>query len=1816
MHKFIKLATLSVSFAAATAAGASDMAPSSWAWLGFVREGGAVVSPRPESRFDCPMRGKSVAWEARDTFNPAAATFGGELAILYRAEDASGEGIGERTSRIGLALSSDGLSFRRLGKPVLFPGKDGAEEWDAPGGCEDPRICETPDGRYLMLYTMWNRKVPRLGVATSCDLLKWTKHGPAFSGRFRDLATKSASVVCERKGDSLVAAKIGGRYLMYWGEEFVNLATSDDLVNWNPVCDEKGELLRVIEPRKGKFDSALTECGPPAVLTRKGILLLYNGKNKSGEDGDTRYAAGAYCGGQVLFSLDDPTMVVSRLDEPFFIPEAEYEKSGQYPSGTVFLEGLVPFRGKWRLFFGCADSRVGMAILPDDGMENRAVGVSSFADPKSVPSGKFTFVSPAGEWKGNDLKKDEKAAAFSRCVVNAADIARVEIFASALGTFELYVNGSLVSVEEDGNRADFLRPGATDVWRKRHFLSYDVTRLWRRGKGENNDVSAFVARSWFSDSCGGRKDVKPAFAAKVKLVFSDVSSKVVETDESWNASFTTPFDRAGIYYGEVRDARVTEDAVTCAGKNPAEANTNFTGEVAAMEGPGVSLRRDLALDPKEAYVYSDADVSGATTNAFGKVSKRKVSFRVGESVFLKDGERLVVDFGQNAASIPEIIARAEKGVVLSFRGGEMLNDANGEKSRGNDGPCGSVYRANLRKLAADGAMAKYVFAGGDTERYKPAFTFFGYRYAEISATGPVEIYSVRSIPVTSVAKSMERGTITTGNEEVNRLIKNARWGMYSNYLSIPTDCPQRDERMGWCGDTQVFVPAAFRFADAYGFISKWMTDMRDAQLTGEDGLYPAVAPMMSWGAVMWGRLGWSDAGVAVPWTAWLMTGDTWIVKDNWASMSRYVDRIARTQHRTTDGFQWGDWVSYEQITPTGSWPADHQWDGRYLLPEAQKYFDYLGGCQWLMDARRMADMAKATGRDDDAKRYSRMADDAREYLKTNFFEQDGGLLKIFCHMQTPALFALRLGLYDGAAKDAAVAALLKNIEDHCGCLQTGFLGTALILDALAYDAGRPDAAYSLLLQDKDPSWLFTVRQGATTMWERWNSYTKEKGFGPVDMNSFNHYAYGSFADWLFGAAAGIRPSPAGGFDDRFELAPLPDRRLGSVEATYKTKNGVIRSAWRYHDDGTLVWEFTVPKNSVASVSFNGTTRDYPAGTYTLETVPRPLRPPAVPLVTCDPFFSVWSPHNRLTDGETTHWASWKTQPLNVVLEADGKVHRLCGTEPADAPALEQVACEVRPLTTVVRHVGADGLCATLEFLTAKDPDDLEAFSRPVTYLTASIEGAKTWKLRVSFGPNICREDESAAVATNVLTVAGRPAVRLGRIEQNPLGSSGDTVRCDWGYAWTVDCGDHFILAYDDVKSIRWFDRDLPAYWRRDGKSFEKMLEDAVGAYAAVRERAQAKDAALLAAFRLRGGEKYARLCALAWRQSFAACKLVTGPDGELFYFSKENGSNGCIGTVDVFYPQLPLLLYTSTELTRATLRPILEYASSDKWNYDYAPHDLGQYPLATGQVYSMGTDPKTGKPHADADRMPVEECGNMLIALAALAQKEGNAGFAEKWWPTVAKWAEYLKRFGFDPGDQLCTDDFAGHLAHNANLSLKSILALRSYAMLVEMRERARGASSDESDRLKLDSLIMSMQWVKAAKGGRDGATRLAFDQPGTWSLKYNLVWDRVLGFGLFPDEVFRGETAAYVRFANKFGVPLDSRKTYTKGDWTMWCAAMADNREEFDSLVSGVYRFADETPSRVPLSDWYETVGEGKMVGFLARSVVGGFLMPMLTAA
>lgn len=800
----------------------------------------------------------------------------------------------------------------------------------------------------------------------------------------------------------------------------------------------------------------------------------------------------------------------------------------------------------------------------------------------------FTFISPVGGWDVRRLGREERVAAFAKTVVNAKAVRKAEALATSLGCFELYVDGTAVVNEEDGNRSDFLRPGATDPWKRRTYLCYDLTPYWTCAADAANTLSAFVARSWFCDGLGGRQKVKPALALVLRLTYADGTHETITTDETWAASFTTPFLRAGIYWGEQRDGRIALDAAQCAADGKSEINTNFVGVITPREGPGVSLRRDLAMKPVEAYVYDSGKIEGASSNAYGRVVIDR-RWDGTAPLPLAPGDCLVVDFGQNCSAIPTIEASGGAGTELAFFGAEMLNDGNGEKERGCDGPGGSVYRANLRVLKDDGARLKYILSGKGAERYEPLFTFMGYRYASIRAKkGPVTIHSVVSTPVTSIRKSMERGAITTGHEGVNRLVENAKWGMYSNYLSIPTDCPQRNERLGWAADTQVFVPSALRFADVYSFLGKWMTDMRDAQ--DAKGRFAGVAPNLR-GCCRdrYGRFGWADAGVIVPWNCWRFSGSTRIIDENWEAMRRFVDFQAETKNKTAlaadKNYQNADWLAYESI------------GGR----SRAEYWDFMAACHWLQNARMMRDMARATGRGDEEKRFDAMAASALAYIRAKWMKKNGGRLPQFLrYMQTPQCFALNLGLYDNDANKAdAVKCLLGNIAKHDGCLQTGFLGTPVILDALAHGAGRPDAAYSLLLNRKCPGWLYSVDQGATTVWERWNSYTKEKGFGNPGMNSFNHYAYGAYADWLFGTAAGIRPGKNGGFDSDFTLAPLPDERLGFLKATCKTEKGTIESHWEYKD-GTCIWRFRVPDGTLAHVVFGDVDKEYTPGAYTLE----------------------------------------------------------------------------------------------------------------------------------------------------------------------------------------------------------------------------------------------------------------------------------------------------------------------------------------------------------------------------------------------------------------------------------------------------------------------------------------------------------------------------------------------------------------------------------------------------------------------------------------
>ena len=407
-----------------------------------------------------------------------------------------------------------------------------------------------------------------------------------------------------------------------------------------------------------------------------------------------------------------------------------------------------------------------------------------------------------------------------------------------------------------------------------------------------------------------------------------------------------------------------------------------------------------------------------------------------------------------------------------------------------------------------------------------------------------------------------------------------------------------------------------------------------------------------------------------------------------------------------------------------------------------------------------------------------------------------------------------------------------------------------------------------------------------------------------------------------------------------------------------------------------------------------------------------------------------------------------------------------------------------------------------------------------------------------------------------------------------------------------------MLAYDDEYSIQYLQRNLRPYWRRNGMGIAEMLTTAARDHFTLGERARKFDADITADLTRVGGAKYAEVAVLAYRQALAAHKLVADMDGTPLFFSKENFSNGCIDTVDVTYPSSPMFLLFNPKLLEAQLRPIMDYSSLPRWRFPFAPHDIGTYPLANGQVYGGGE-------RTEDDQMPIEETGNMLIMVGALAQAQGDVAFARRYWPVLTKWAGYLREKGMDPENQLSTDDFAGHLAHNTNLSIKAIVALGAFAQLAE-----KTGQTAQAKEFRAAAEQMAKRWPEMAKAGDH--YKLAFDKAGTWSQKYNLVWDRLLGLNLFDPSIARTELAYYKTKQNIYGVPLDNRKDYTKLDWIVWTATMTENRADFEAFINPVWKYLDETQTRVPMCDWYSTI-EGKQSGFQARSVVGGVFIPLL---
>ena len=784
------------------------------------------------------------------------------------------------------------------------------------------------------------------------------------------------------------------------------------------------------------------------------------------------------------------------------------------------------------------------------------------------------------------------ASWFLATVRNDKKVSRALWMTTGLGVYELYVNGKPVGDE-------ILKPGFTHPEKTRLSFTYDVTGLFDTASGAENVLSAQVTPGWWADKIvtpaghDGMIGRKCAFRGVLALYYSDGSTRLYGTDtENWKAGIAGPVTHAAIYDGEEYDARIAPGFETPEKLGVPEINTEFHGDIFPSDGAEIYFRHDLALSPIKTYVWQG--VAGEDENHFGRVVLKR-EYGAGEPIVVNPGENLVVDFGQNCSAVPVFVFNAAEGTELNCVTAELLNDGNGSKERGMDGPEGSVHRQNLR-IPDTGMKLKYTFANSPEDVcYTPRYTFFGYRYVSINVTDKVVIKSIKSLPVTSISRDMEIGKIETGNELVNKLISNTIWGQRSNYLSVPTDCPQRNERLGWTADTQVFTETGSFFANTTSFFHKWMHDLIDSQ--GEKGGFPGVAPLSQYGNEMT-RLGWSDAGIIVPWSIWKQFGDTEIVEQSWKSMEKYINHINETQYdhnaliEENGNYQWADWLSYEPLESCGGGAFGP--DGP--LPEAVEYWNYLSASYWLLDAGMMRDMAIGTGRD--ASRYETMMRDAKTYIRERFFDENGKFkTDILNTMQTPALFALKNNILDGAAKEAMIGRLRENFAEHGNCLQTGFLGTSILMPTLS-ENGMSDIAWELLFQRKNPSWIYSIDNGATTIWERWNSYMIDKGMGPKGMNSFNHYAYGVVCEWIWETAAGIASDPANPGFRHIIMKPVPDKRLGYLKAEYHSASGVIRSAWKYEGDN-WIWEFSVPDGCTATVTLPGETqsKEYEAGDY-------------------------------------------------------------------------------------------------------------------------------------------------------------------------------------------------------------------------------------------------------------------------------------------------------------------------------------------------------------------------------------------------------------------------------------------------------------------------------------------------------------------------------------------------------------------------------------------------------------------------------------------
>lgn len=625
-----------------------------------------------------------------------------------------------------------------------------------------------------------------------------------------------------------------------------------------------------------------------------------------------------------------------------------------------------------------------------------------------------------------------------------------------------------------------------------------------------------------------------------------------------------------------------------------------------------------------------------------------------------------------------------------------------------------------------------------------------------------------------------------------------------------------------------------------------------------------------------------------------------------------------------------------------------------------------------------------------------------------------------------------------------------------------------------------------------------------------------------------------------------------------------------------------------------------------------------------------MRPPAIPLITSDPFFSVWSETDNLNASDTVHWTG-RTVALRCTVKVGDREYGVMGRNDG-IPAARQICFDMDAFSSYYTF-DCGGVTVRLTFTSPVIPEDLYLVSRPVSYLYISAD-ADGVRAKVSASEQICL-DLAGEYPVKVSCEGG--SVTLASEVQNVLSHDGDDQRIDWGRFYLtcktpkgaeygsyladgmtfvfaeaeVGEGTLFSFAYDDVKSIEYFGDKLDAYWKTKDATITDAISAAHRDYTDIMKRCADFSEKMVADATAAGGEKYAELLILSLRQSVAAHKLVLDTEGEVLYISKECFSNGCAATVDVSYPSTPLFLLYNPELVRGMMRPIYRFASTEAWKYDFAPHDAGRYPLVNGQVYGL----KDGV-LLEEKQMPLEECGNMLLMEATAAVATGSADFAAEHIDILRKWCTYLVENGEDPANQLCTDDFAGHLAHNCNLTLKAIMGIAGMGII----EKLLG-NGGEYERLLAVAKKMAESWVKRAANA-DGSYRLAFDWQNSFSMKYNIAWDKLFGTEIMPKEVLSSEFSSYAKHMNNYGLPLDNRADYTKSDWYIWTGVLADSKEDFERFIEPLWDCYNDTASRVPMTDWYMTTtalhraygsSSGLRKSFRNRTVVGGHFMKLL---